>query len=169
MGEQDVPAETVHPGSAPDAADRPADAMEERPGQDDAPVAVARARVSVAGAAAPPPAEDRAGAPATATTYRAGGPAESVPPLDRRQPGASVAPPSTWSAFAAAERPGAEASDPGQPPPAKPSVPAQGQARASASVPGLTRASADEVAAAVAGTSGSAKVYRSGPVNPEPP
>ncbi|MGW4295550.1 hypothetical protein ACWEH1_21210, partial [Micromonospora chersina] len=104
MGEHDVPAETVHPGPVPDAADRPASPAEERPGQAP-PVAVARARVSVAGATAPPPDGERPSTPATGNTYRAGGsPTEPAPALDRRQPGASVPPPSTWSAFAAAER-----------------------------------------------------------------
>ncbi|NES34721.1 hypothetical protein G3554_00855, partial [Micromonospora sp. PPF5-17] len=106
MGEREVPAQAVHPGSAPDPSDRPADPGADERGPE-APTtgaaAVARARVSVAGAAVRPPAEDRPAAPATATTYRSGAPAEPAGPLERRQPGASVTP-STWSAFAAGER-----------------------------------------------------------------
>ncbi|MFE2615428.1 hypothetical protein ACFXA2_17620 [Micromonospora chalcea] len=98
MGEHEVPAEKVHPGPTPDAADSPAAS---RPG----PVAVARARVTVAGSAVPPPAGGEPPAPPSSpTTYRAGAPADAAPPLDRRLPGATV-PPSTWSAFAVAERP----------------------------------------------------------------
>ncbi|MEU2613063.1 hypothetical protein ABZ570_16005 [Micromonospora sp. NPDC007271] len=153
MGEQQVPAETVQPGSAPESTARPTGpSAGERPDEashpatvtehlDEAdPIAterpdeagravVARARAGVAGAAVPPPADDLPDTPAAATTYRASAPAKPVP-----APRAAAA-----------------------------------QARASAAVPGLSRVSSDEIAAAAVARAGGANIYRAGPVNPEPP
>ncbi|NED49457.1 hypothetical protein G3I24_00835, partial [Micromonospora aurantiaca] len=83
MGEQDVPAEKVHPGPTPGPADPAGD--DDRGSASPGPVAVAWARVSVAGSAVPPPAGDEQPLPqAGPTTYRAGTPADTPPPLDRR-------------------------------------------------------------------------------------
>ena len=127
MDEHEVPAGTVHPGrarlpptgrpiphpTAPDRAGR-------RPRPRRAGLPRARARVSVAGAAARRrPANGPARRPPRPRTGRAARQRRS-PPLDRRQPGASAPPPSTWS---------------GSPPPSGPARPRSGRPAAAGRAP----------------------------------
>ncbi|MEV1145084.1 hypothetical protein AB0I76_15555, partial [Micromonospora sp. NPDC049799] len=151
MVDQQVPAEPGDRRSAPVdpspgvAGSRP-DLV--RPHQPAA--APARARATVATAVAPPedgvdPSPARSGS----TTYRATGSAEPMPPVPAQR---GATPP-----VGVSDSPAVPSSEP----------PA-GPARASFTVPGTSRVSAAE-AAAIRSHTGEARIYRAGPVNPEPP
>ncbi|KAB1140119.1 hypothetical protein F6X68_22775, partial [Micromonospora sp. AMSO12t] len=153
MAEQEVPAEPVDHGSAPDRS----------------------------GAGAPHPLTS-VGAPTPATADGAAGPSGSStePPSDdvRRQPDAPAR--GRVSVATAAAPGGSEAVPPTGPSagttyraagtgaPAATPVPGQrgtAGARASAAVPGMRRISADE-AGAIRSRTGEARIYRAAPVNP---